>query len=829
MAYGDVNSDGYTDFVTANLGPDGGARGNATVSLILSLNGPVYSVSSLPAMFKAHSVALSNIDSDNDLDLIAASVAVYDWQTGQWQPDNIWIWKNDGGTFTLHQRIINSQQSSPNYIATVDENGDGRIDYFVTPNNGPSDGTLSVWSNDGSGNFSLRSVTPVGRGPNHVSLADLNGDARSDAVVTNDTDNTISVLLGNGAGTFSLLANYAVGRDPRAVALRDLNGDAKPDVVVGNWAERSLTVLFGNGNGTFGVKSSFALTAPPTDIALKDLDQDGKVDISVSTSESNSVAVLYGNGRGEFRGRATYAVGRLPQTVAVVDFDRDGDRDLVTANGENTISLLKANRIRSHVVTTSVSTTADFHGLDFGTMTSPVNNVPVAGSDSYTLSEDGFISVSDANGLLANDLDVDGDSVGAVEYSPPLYGIVVARDDGSFSYSPSPNFAGTDSFTYRATDEFGHSTTTTVMLTVNGSPDPPVLYPIGGKVVGEGTTLRFNAAAFDPDLPGDDLTFAIDPGAPTATDADLPANALVFSLDAGAPAGSVINATTGVFTWTPTLDQGPGTYAITVRVTDNGAPPLGDFETIQVTVADSPPPQPGEIKGRAFEDVDGSGTFNTGEPLLAGATVFVDADSDGALDAGELSRSVRANGRYRIAQVAAGPQRVCLVAPAGFVAGCSVAEVPDGGIVTGVALPAFRPALIRARVQHDISRDGVLQPNEPPLANAILFLDANGNGAFDVGEPMGTTNAEGRVRFRDLAPGTYNVLQVPPPGFEQVFPAGGAGRTVVLQSGGQARANFRDDEPLAAGAAAARRRAAESVGGELDPYAAIDEFLARAF
>ena len=50
----------------------------------------------------------------------------------------------------------------------------------------------------------------------------------------------------------------------------------------------------------------------------------------------------------------------------------------------------------------------------------------------------------------------------------------------------------------------------------------------------------------------DPLTFTA-----TATDADLPANTLTFSLDAGAPAGGMtIDASTGVFTWTPT--EAPG-------------------------------------------------------------------------------------------------------------------------------------------------------------------------------------------------------------------------------------------------------------------------------
>ena len=58
---------------------------------------------------------------------------------------------------------------------------------------------------------------------------------------------------------------------------------------------------------------------------------------------------------------------------------------------------------------------------------------------------------------------------------------------------------------------------------------------------------------------------------------------LTYSLS-NAPAGATINATSGVFTWTPTEAQGPGVYNITVRVTDNNLPPLSDAKTFLVTV-----------------------------------------------------------------------------------------------------------------------------------------------------------------------------------------------------------------------------------------------------
>lgn len=75
----------------------------------------------------------------------------------------------------------------------------------------------------------------------------------------------------------------------------------------------------------------------------------------------------------------------------------------------------------------------------------------------------------------------------------------------------------------------------------------------------------------------------------TATDSDIPANSLAYLL-LSAPAAASIDAN-GVITWPTTEADGPGVYAITTVVTDNGTPPLGATNTFTVTVneVNSPP------------------------------------------------------------------------------------------------------------------------------------------------------------------------------------------------------------------------------------------------
>ena len=103
----------------------------------------------------------------------------------------------------------------------------------------------------------------------------------------------------------------------------------------------------------------------------------------------------------------------------------------------------------------------------------------------------------------------------------------------------------------------------------------PVLAAIGNKNVNEGSALGFTATATDADVPANTLTFSLVNGSTscgTVTSCTIPAGASITS--------------GGVFSWTPTEAQGPGTYRFFVKVTDNGTPVMSDDEEITVTVAE---------------------------------------------------------------------------------------------------------------------------------------------------------------------------------------------------------------------------------------------------
>ena len=98
-----------------------------------------------------------------------------------------------------------------------------------------------------------------------------------------------------------------------------------------------------------------------------------------------------------------------------------------------------------------------------------VNETPIAAVDEYAAS--GALTVA-APGILANDLDPDGDSLSIFLVTPPANGVLTLNTDGSFMYVPNPGFFGDDTFVYRVDDANGQSSIGSVNLFVQ--PPGPV-------------------------------------------------------------------------------------------------------------------------------------------------------------------------------------------------------------------------------------------------------------------------------------------------------------------------------------------------------------------
>jgi hypothetical protein len=198
----------------------------------------------------------------------------------------------------------------------------------------------------------------------------------------------------------------------------------------------------------------------------------------------------------------------------------------------------------------------------------PVSAFP----DSYATSEDVPLIVS-ARGVLANDIALDLDALSTELISGPAHGTLDLRSDGSFTYTPLADFAGTDSFRYRAFDGVDFSDLAEVEITV---------HPVNDAPEGTDRTITIDEDAAHT-LTTEDFGFT-DPR-------DVPANELLAVLITALPdagtlrlAGTAVTAgqsvaanaiAAGMLTYTPPADAFGSPFArMTFRVQDNGG--IGD-------------------------------------------------------------------------------------------------------------------------------------------------------------------------------------------------------------------------------------------------------------
>lgn len=239
-----------------------------------------------------------------------------------------------------------------------------------------------------------------------------------------------------------------------------------------------------------------------------------------------------------------------------------------------------------------------------------INQGPVALADlGYGGDEDAVLTIDAALGVLANDSDINADTLNVTLVSGPAHGTLVLNPDGSFEYRANANYNGADSFRYVASDGFGGtSAVTQVNLAVAAVNDAPVAAGETAVVLEDGSVL-IDVLANDSDVDLDALSIAL-AGAKSALGATLVVENGQVRYTADADAFDLLKAgeaVTDTFTYTADDGNGGASAPVTVSVTVREA---GDNHAVE-----------GSNKSDLFVDIVGRDTsYNggNGEDVLIG-------------------------------------------------------------------------------------------------------------------------------------------------------------------------------------------------------------------
>ena len=290
----------------------------------------------------------------------------------------------------------------------------------------------------------------------------LKGMGGNDTLVGAGGNDTLDGGTGNDTAVYTgTFAQYTV-----AVGITG-NGTVTDNTVARDGTDGLTSIEFIQfSNGTFNSATQLFTPNGPVNHAPV-----ANADPGYTVNEDNTLTVNAANG--------------------VLTNDTDADADILTASvvtGPSHAASFALNPNGSFNYTPA----ANFHGTDSfvyqandghggtanatATVTiASVNDAPVANNDpGYSTNEDAALAVNAASGVLANDTDVDGDTLTASVVTGPTHAASFTLNaNGAFNYTPAANFNGSDSFVYQASDGHGGTANATASITIASINDAP--------------------------------------------------------------------------------------------------------------------------------------------------------------------------------------------------------------------------------------------------------------------------------------------------------------------------------------------------------------------
>ena len=200
--------------------------------------------------------------------------------------------------------------------------------------------------------------------------------------------------------------------------------------------------------------------------------------------------------------------------VLANDSDIDGDTLVITAATADIGSASVVDNKIQYTPTANTNGTAiinyTINDGNGGTATTnltititPVNDAPIANADSATIDEDAAPILIN---VLANDSDVDGDSLAISAASADIGSVSVVGNQ--IQYTPAADDNGLATVTYTVSDSNGGASTTTLTITITPVNDAPIVNADSATIDEDAAPILINVLVNDSDADGNSLTIS---------------------------------------------------------------------------------------------------------------------------------------------------------------------------------------------------------------------------------------------------------------------------------------------------------------------------------
>lgn len=370
--------------------------------------------------------------------------------------------------------------------------------------------------------FGTYSVTLTVTGPggsNPKTIADMISVATAAPTPTTSTSHTVQE---DGSTTINLTATDPNGQAVTFAITSDPTNGIATLVTSANGTDITYTPnanFFGTDNFAYTASNETYTSEPATITIVVEGEDDEPTTNDITASTNEDVSVELSLDASEFDGDSiSFSVISQPSNGILGDINDNKVEYTPNPdwNGTDTFTF----------EATDERTFFDKQNIATATITvNPVNDPPVTDNQSASTDEDNAVDIT----LTSNDVEEDNIS----------YSIVSDTSNGTtvlsgaiVTYTPSSDWNGTDTLSFKANDGADDSNSSTLTITVNGINDAPIANnvttqmdenKVGGRY--QPVTVTLNAS----DVDGDNLTYALVAGPANGSVGDISNNEIIYA------------------------------------------------------------------------------------------------------------------------------------------------------------------------------------------------------------------------------------------------------------------------------------------------------------